>query len=184
MAFLFPAVSAGVWMFALGTLATAIGIKLSVRDMESATNEREFLAAKILFVMCVLGWLAGAGLFARQTMMGKIYSGRQVRVKYLNDVSKIKQLNTQWKQQGISLKDRAFRAWQIRHSARVEARNKMFSSKNVGQLRVRDSQKYGNPDGPTFEFLVDQAKNHGARGDAIYDSVLSGSMRTNKNYNP
>ena len=53
----------------------------------------------------------------------------------------------------------------------------------VELLRARDLAKYGNPDGPTFEFLVEQLQNAGLLGDDIYEAIISGAYRTNEGIN-
>jgi hypothetical protein len=50
----------------------------------------------------------------------------------------------------------------------------------VELLRVRDLAKYGNPDGPTFEFMVEQLQNAGLLEDDIYGTIISAAYRTNE----
>jgi hypothetical protein len=69
-------------------------------------------------------------------------------------VAEISKLNLEWVAQGRSLEERARHAWQIRHEARTEARSMMESAVEIEDLRARDLRLYGNPDGPTFEQLV------------------------------
>jgi hypothetical protein len=49
----------------------------------------------------------------------------EIRAWYQERVAEISKLNQEWISQGISLEDRAFRAWRIRHDARMEARSMM-----------------------------------------------------------
>lgn len=67
----------------------------------------------------------------------------------------------------------------MRHEARLEARAMMTDPTEVALLRARDMISYGNPDGPTFEFLVEQARQAGLEEQAIYDAIIDGSYRTN-----
>jgi len=71
----------------------------------------------------------------------------------LQRIATIPQLNEQWNEQGISAQDRGERAWLIPHETRLEARLMMADANEVDLLRARDLNKYGNPDGPTFDFL-------------------------------
>jgi hypothetical protein len=48
---------------------------------------------------------------------------------------------------------------------------------------ARDLSKYGNPDGPTFEFLVDQLRQAGLTGDEVYDAIITGAYRTSEGVN-
>jgi hypothetical protein len=59
----------------------------------------------------------------------------------------------------------------------------MVDSREVGLLRARDMAIYGHPDGPTFEFLVEQARNAGLAEPAIYQAIINGSYRTNAGIN-
>lgn len=45
-------------------------------------------------------------------------------------------------------------------------------------LRQRDVAVYGDPDGPTFEFLVEKLRQAGFDGDAAYDKIIEGAFRT------
>lgn len=55
----------------------------------------------------------------------------------------------------------------------------MANPAEVEMLRERDLAEYGNPDGPTFEFLVTQLQEASVEGDAIYEAIIDGSYRTN-----
>jgi hypothetical protein len=83
-------------------------------------------------------------------------TNQEVRLWYLSQVSKIPILNEQWIKDAISSEERAKKAWRIRHDARLEARAMMENPKEVKLLQDRDMKFYGNPNGPTFEFLVEK----------------------------
>ena len=53
----------------------------------------------------------------------------------------------------------------------------------VEMLRERDMVEYGNPDGPTFEFLINELQGAGFEGDALYEAIIEGSYRTNTGIN-
>lgn len=57
-------------------------------------------------------------------------------------------------------------AWRIRHRARLQARSMM-----------------ADPDGPTFEFLVEKLIKAGLEGDAIYEAIIEGAYRTDTGIN-
>jgi hypothetical protein len=116
--------------------------------------------------------------FPHQTMTNK-----EIRQWYIDQVSTVPHLDQQWRQQGIPVEERAFRAWQVRHDARIRAREMMESAEEVELLRQRDIKFYGNPDGPSFEHLVIQAVARGLQGEEIYQSIISSSSRTDEQVN-
>jgi len=97
----------------------------------------------------------------------------------LEQVARIPELNGQWLAQGLSARARAEAAWRIRHEARRAARAMMIDPAEVELLRARDMAEYGNPDGPSFEFLVERLKEAGLEGDVVYEAIVEGSYRTN-----
>jgi len=59
----------------------------------------------------------------------------------------------------------------------------MADAVEVELLRERDMTKYGNPDGPTFEFLVERLRDAGLEGEAAYEVIIDESYRTNVELN-
>jgi hypothetical protein len=108
----------------------------------------------------------------------------EIREWYLQKIATIPQLNAEWIKQQVPLKERARRAWKIRHDARVEARNLMADRVAVAMIRARDLLVYGHPDGPTFEQLVAAARRRGLmRGlteEEAYGQIISGAQSTNE----
>lgn len=102
-----------------------------------------------------------------------------IRQWYLKQLSQIPELNEQWTKDGVSLEERARRAWQFRHDRRLEARAMMESEEEKELLRRRDVKIYGTPDGPTFEFLVERLTADRLEGNHIFEAVIKGSYRTN-----
>jgi len=51
------------------------------------------------------------------------------------------------------------------------------------EVAKKNYEKYGNPDGPTFEHLVAFAKENGLMGDRIYNSIIESSGRVSPIYN-
>lgn len=107
----------------------------------------------------------------------------EIRQRYLQWTAEIVELNQQWIRQGLSAQERAEAAWQIRHEARLTARSMMSNALEAELLRARDLFKYGNPDGPTFEFLVDQLRQARLIGDEAYEAIITGAYRTNEGVN-
>jgi hypothetical protein len=107
----------------------------------------------------------------------------EIRQWYNDQVAPITQLNEKWIKEGLSAEERAKRAYEIRHNARIKAREMMPNKEEVTQLQKRDMEKYGNPDGPTFDYLVQKNREAGLTGDAVYEAILNSSDRTNPEYN-
>lgn len=110
-------------------------------------------------------------------------SNEEIRQWYSDTVDKIPDLNEQWIAEGVSVEERAKRAHDIRHDARVKAREMMQNKQEVADLQARDAEKYGNPDGPTFEYLVEKNRQKGLEGDAVYEAIIGSANRTNREYN-
>lgn len=103
----------------------------------------------------------------------------EIRAWYQNQVSNIDDLNRAWIAVGLGARERAHRAWEIRHEARVQARSMMEDAAEVEQLRARDKALYGNPDGPTFANLVKAHRRSGATLRDAYERILRGAQHTN-----
>lgn len=107
----------------------------------------------------------------------------EVRNWYNYQVIAIPVINKRWVQDGLSAEERAKRAYDIRHEARVNARFMMPNQAEVKTLRERDNQKYGNPDGPTFDYLVAKERSKGLKDNQIYEDIVESSSRTDTEYN-
>jgi hypothetical protein len=110
-------------------------------------------------------------------------SNAEVRRWYLARVAQIPELNQEWLRQGLSLRERAQAAWRVRYEARLQARDMMADPAEVSLLRARDEVLYGDPDGPSFAFLVERLSRAGLAGDAIYEAIIIGSYRTDAGVN-
>jgi hypothetical protein len=110
-------------------------------------------------------------------------TNEQIRQWYNDQVSVIPALNEQWLKDGLSAEERARRAQDIRHAARLKAREFMPDRQEVAELQARDREKYGNPDGPTFDQLVRTGRKKGLEGDAVYEDIIKSASRTSKEYN-
>jgi len=107
----------------------------------------------------------------------------EIRKWYLKKVGLIRELNKHWLAHGLSLRERAKKAWRIRHEARFQARAMMADPEEVEMLEARDIVEYGSADGPTFEFLVKDCQDAGLKGAAVYEAIIEGSYRTNRGVN-
>ncbi len=112
-------------------------------------------------------------------------SGRypDLRQGYLDELNDIGRKNQQWLREGRSPEWRAREAFRLRKDARLRAREGM-SPEDVRKLEARDVEKYGHPDGPTFEQVVERARSSGLRGDAAYEGVVESSQRSDPFFNP
>jgi hypothetical protein len=111
--------------------------------------------------------------------IGNNRTNKEIRESYSEEVSRIRVLNDQWIEEGLSVQVRAHRAWEIRHNARLRARAMMAKQHEIKLLQKRDLAKYGNPDGPPFDFLVESNEKLGLVGDEIYEAIISSSMKVN-----
>jgi len=59
----------------------------------------------------------------------------------------------------------------------------MADPAEVELLRARDLALYGNTNGPTFAFLVEQGRRAGLTEPAIYEAIIEGAYRTNVGLN-
>jgi hypothetical protein len=107
----------------------------------------------------------------------------EIRQWYLDRVATIPNLNQEWIEQGLSGRERAKAAWRIRHEARLQARSMMANPAEVELLRARDMAKYGNPDGPTFDFLVERLREAELAEDEVYEAIIDHSYKTDAELN-
>lgn len=127
-----------------------------------------------------------AGDVAQPTAADTVQQPRtnaEIRQWYNDRVAVIPLLDRQWQRQGLGAEERARRAYEIRHEARIQARAYMQNKQEVAVLRARDREKYGNPDGPTFDQLVAQNRGQGLDGDAAYEAIVGSANRTDAGYN-
>ncbi len=109
---------------------------------------------------------------------GVAWTDRQVRQLYLERVAEIGPTDQRLRSEGQSASARARAAFQARHDARVTARAMMQDSAAIDALRARDLEKYGTPDGPSLEYLVERARAKGLEGDAVHESIIESAQRT------
>lgn len=107
----------------------------------------------------------------------------EIRIWYNYQVVAISKLNEKWKADGIDLKTRAEQAYSLRHNARVNARFMMQNPEEVKGLQARDIAKYGNPNGPSFEYLLKKNTDKGLSPEEGYQSIIDSSSRVSAVYN-
>src|SRR5258708_35885040 len=109
----------------------------------------------------------------------------QIRDWYKKQEAAIPALVARLKREGKSAEARARAAFQVRHDARLKSRQFMREAgrpEEVALLEGRDLSKYGNKDGPTFEYLGQKALAESKKkgpDDELYESIVAGSQRTN-----
>jgi len=109
---------------------------------------------------------------------GVSWTWAEIRDHYLSLVTRIGTANDEWKKAGVGAEERARRAFKIRYDARVLSRAMMSDAKDVELMESRDQRRYGHPDGPTFEELVEKEKKNGRAGDAVYEAIIASAQRT------
>jgi hypothetical protein len=110
---------------------------------------------------------------------GVTWENGDIRAFYLARVGAIGPANEQWKRESVPAEERARRAYQMRRDARILARVMMKDRAQVEALRRRDQEKYGSPDGPALEWLIEKEKKKGLLGDAIWEAIVESAQRTN-----
>ena len=120
-----------------------------------------------------------------RTLTGRLVSipesDCEIRRWYNYQVVALPVINERWVEAGYSLEQRAKRAFDIRHRARINARYMMEDGAEA--LRQRDMAKYGNPDGPTFNYLVSKSLAKGMTHQQAWGSIIEASSRTDNSYN-
>jgi hypothetical protein len=109
---------------------------------------------------------------------GREWSNCEIRVYYNQLVATIPARVASLQEEGASMERRARSAFTVRHNARVTTRAMMSRQEEVEELRARDMQKYGHPDGPTFEQLVEKGRAKGLPPDAVYQDIIDSAQRT------
>jgi hypothetical protein len=114
---------------------------------------------------------------------GARWDNGEIRRAYLAMVAAIGPANERWKQENVPAEERARRAYQMRKDARLLARAMMKDPAEVALLRKRDVEKYGTPDGPTLDWLVEKERKKGLSGDAVWEAIVESAQRTDRAVN-
>ncbi len=107
----------------------------------------------------------------------------EIRLWYNFQIVAIGVINEKWEKDGIELETRAHKAYEMRHQARINARFMMQNKEEVKALQDRDIKKYGNPDGPTFEYLLKRNTDKGLTLEEAYEAIIASASNTDKRYN-
>ena len=107
----------------------------------------------------------------------------EIRLWYNFQIVAVGIINEKWRLDGIDLEIRAHKAYEMRHEARVNARFMMQNKEEVKELQIRDYNRYGNTDGPTFEYLLKKNTDKGLTLEAAYQAIIDSSSKTDKKYN-
>lgn len=114
---------------------------------------------------------------------GVTWTNAEIRAHYLVLVAAIGPANEAWKRDGLGAEERAHRAFQMRHDARVTCRAMMSDVRQITLLEQRDQEKYGHPDGPREGELVERERARGLAGDAVFEAIVASAQRTNSAVN-
>jgi hypothetical protein len=99
------------------------------------------------------------------------------RLWYLLTVAMIPWIDRYLEASGMGLEERARRAHQTRTFARTSARS-VLDPEIRELLRTRDTKKYGNPEGPTFEQLFNEAKGDSGSDDDVFARLIASAGRS------
>ncbi|MEM8844460.1 MAG: hypothetical protein AAGB35_05385 [Pseudomonadota bacterium] len=106
----------------------------------------------------------------------------EIRVWYNFQVVAIPIINKYWIEQGYSLSHRAHMAFSIRQNARTYSRFMINDQEVIKTFESLDIEKYGNPNGPTFEYLFSKYKQEGHDDDEAYEAIIVSASKTNPIY--
>lgn len=118
-----------------------------------------------------------------QRRAGVEWDNAEIRAVYLRLVAAIGPANARWIAERLPAEDRARRAFQMRHDARLLTRAMMRDAAEVALLQRRDQDRYGHPDGPTFAWLVERERKKGEAGDAVFEAIVESAQRTDRAVN-
>ncbi|MEZ4471660.1 MAG: hypothetical protein R3F60_12830 [bacterium] len=122
------------------------------------------------------------GIAARAA--GRAWTPAAIRWIYVCRAYGIAAANRGWIAAGQPAEARARQASDVhRRTAKATARAMMDDQALAAELRARDQAKYGDPEGPTFEWLVKKARGRGLEGDAIYTDIIRSAGHTNDEVN-
>lgn len=118
---------------------------------------------------------------AKMKRSGTEWSDAEVRQYYVSLDRGIGALNAQWESQGVPLAERARRAFDIRHGARLICRAMLKDQEYVkNELHPRDLKKYGRKDGPTFRQLLEVSRQAGLSEAQAYETIVASAHRTDR----
>lgn len=153
-------------------VADIIGVLASVKFAGQHLLAGEYKAAALDVVFIAFWGAAGA---RKTSAWGKWWlANRKIRAAYLRGVKEIRNIVSSGKAAGKSVKEIAEAAVGIRNTAKVAAREFMDPG-DVAKLAQRNKEKYGDPIGPTIEWLFEK--------NGSYQAIIDSSLRTSNFYN-
>lgn len=106
----------------------------------------------------------------------------EIRIWYNYQIVAIPVINEYWMQQGYDLPTRAKMAFLIRHNARLYSRFMMDDPDAVSRAEIRDIERYGDANGPSFDYLYQLHKANGLTNDESYQTIIDSASRTSTVY--
>ncbi|GEM_PF-2385377 len=106
-----------------------------------------------------------------------------IRDDYNFAQEELPEINNLLKAQNVPVEKRARILYHSRHRSRLKARQGMKDKKLVKDLEERDKEKYGNKDGPTFDYLVEKNMAKGMSKEQAMESIIDSAQRTSPQYN-
>jgi hypothetical protein len=126
-------------------------------------------------------------------LLSKEPTNCEIRLWYNYQVVAIGMLNKKWIDEGLDLETRAHKAYELRHTARMDARYMMVDKAQVKDLEERDLEKYENEDGPTFKWLMEENMKDKIKNGTIvrkamsreesWESIIEKSSYTDRKFN-
>jgi hypothetical protein len=105
---------------------------------------------------------------------------KQIRQAYIQDTNSINQVVENMTAAGANKEEISRTAHQMRREFGVHYKN-LTPDELKPFLYDRNRLQYGgDPLGPTFEFLVQEAQDNGLFGDAVYERITAKAIRPNK----
>jgi hypothetical protein len=102
-----------------------------------------------------------------------------VHAAYKAKLAELGSLDAQWLAEGLSLEERARRGHAYRRRARFWARDQSVDAGDAAVLEVRDLEVHGNPEGPSFEELINRGLQKGKSLDEVYLGIIGSAQRSN-----
>lgn len=109
-------------------------------------------------------------------------SNLEVRNWYKAAIARVEPLDKQWRAEGVPIAERARRSYEIRHHARLAARELMESRTDVNRIELRDLFEYGDTDGPSFDGLMAKYMSGGRTREQAYQAIIDSAPLSNKQY--
>lgn len=155
------------------------GERASEIDINDPDASKQLLVSEVELAFTLVFWGIGSASLARSNVINRA-EAEPIRAAYNQSARAAGKIaNDSQNLTGQSLKAAAIRCHDIRHQARLTARETMSQWMSRAAIKLRDFWEYGNEDGPTFNFLMQKANAKGYYGDDAYKYIMSGSARTN-----